>query len=460
MTVASRPAKELITVSVAGMTCSACERRIAKTLTALPGVVSATASTRKGTASLIVTSQASRASIDRAITALGYGLGRSPWLNRDPLVWRSAGMAAVFVAILVWLVGIGDLTGRIGDLSTGGLLLVLALGLAAGVSTCMAMVGGIVLAVSASAARRSSARGKETETTVRRTNLAFQAGRIGGFGLLGVALGALGGRAGMPQAVVVTLMVVVAVAMLLVGIRLTELSPRVAGWSPTIPAAVGDRLGLTGDDPARRTASAVIVGAATFFLPCGFTQAVQLYAFSTGSPKAAGAIMATFAIGTAPALLAIAGAPTLFTGTSRSAMLRALGVVVIGFAVINATSAMRLAGLELSVGASAPQAVSTNVTVTPADQTINTEQDGDGYNPGEAVIYAGRPTHWVLTSTAPFSCAASLSSQDLGFQQVLNPGLNVVELPKLTPGTYDYSCSMGMYSGRIVVIAPPPAATS
>jgi len=460
MSVASRPAKQLIAVPVAGMTCNACERRIAKTLTALPGVVSATASTRKGTASLIVTSAASRASIDKAITGLGYGLGRSRWLNRDPLVWRSAGLAAAFVALLVWVVGLGDLTGRIGDLSTGGLLLVLALGLAAGLSTCMAMVGGIVLAISASAARRSSARGKATETSAWRTNLAFQAGRIGGFGLLGVALGALGGKATMPPPVVLTLMVVVAAAMLLVGVRLTELSPRVAGWSPTIPAAVGDRLGLTGDDPARRTAGAVVVGAATFFLPCGFTQAVQIYAFSTGSAKAAGAIMATFAIGTAPALLAIAGAPNLFKGTSKGAVMRALGVVVIGFAVINATSAMRLAGLDLGAGAAAPQAVSANVTVTAADQTINTAQDGDGYNPGEAVIYAGRPTHWVLTSTAPFSCAASLGSQDLGFQQVLNPGRNVVELPKLTAGTYSYSCSMGMYSGRIVVIAPPPAATS
>jgi uncharacterized protein len=460
MTTTSRPSKQLITVPVAGMTCNACERRIAKALTALPGVISATASTRKGSASLIVTGEADRASIDKAITGLGYGLGRSPWLNRDPDVWRSVMVAAVFVALLIWLVGLGDLTSKIGDLSTGGLLLVLALGLAAGVSTCMAMVGGIVLAISASAARRSSAKGKDTETSVWRTNLAFQAGRIGGFGLLGLALGALGGKAAMPQSVVVALMIVVAVAMLLVGVRLTEVSPRLAGWSPTIPAAVGDRLGLTGDDPARRTAGAVVVGATTFFLPCGFTQAVQIYAFSTGSPRAAGLIMATFAIGTAPALLAIAGAPTLFKGTSKVAMLRALGVVVIGFAVINASSAMRLAGVDLTGGGPAAQAISTNVTVTPADQTINTTQDGDGYSPGETVIYAGRPTHWVLTSTAPFSCAASLSSQDLKFQQALNAGRNVVELPTLAAGTYNYSCSMGMYSGRIVVIPPPPAATS
>ena len=49
--------------------------------------------------------------------------------------------------------------------------------------------------------------------------------------------------------------------------------------------------------------------------------------------------MATFALGTAPALFAVAGAPTLFKGPKKVAMLRALGVIVVGFAVINATSA-------------------------------------------------------------------------------------------------------------------------
>ncbi|HEY5249198.1 MAG TPA: sulfite exporter TauE/SafE family protein [Dermatophilaceae bacterium] len=460
MTPATRPPKELITVPVAGMTCTACERRIAKALTALPGVVSATASTRKGTASLITTSSASRASIDQTITGLGYGLGRPGWFNRDPAVWRSAAVAAVFVTMLVLLVGAGDLAARVGDFSTGGLLLVFALGLAAGVSTCMAMVGGIVLAISANAASRAAAKGAQARSSVWRTNLAFQAGRIAGFGLLGMALGALGKRAAMPQSVIVVLMIGVAVLMLIVGVRLTELSPRVAGWSPTIPAAVGDRLGLTADVPARRTAGTVLAGAATFFLPCGFTQTVQLYAFSTGSPVTAGAIMATFAVGTAPALFAVAGAPTLFKGTSKVAMLRGLGVVVIGFAVINATSAMRLAGVDLTSEAKPPQAITSNVSVTPSDQTITSTQDGSGYHPGETVIYAGRPTHWVMTSTAPFTCAASLLSSDLKTERVLAGGPNVIELATLSAGTYNFSCSMGMYNGRIVVIPPPSSPAS
>jgi len=452
-------AKQLITLAVAGMTCTACEARIAKALTKLPGVVSATASARRGSAALIITSEASAASIEAAIVKLGYRLAGSPWLSRDPRVWRSAGLATLFVAALIWVVGAGDLAARFGDLSTGGLLLVLALGLAAGVSTCMAMVGGIVLALSASAAARSAGSGASARKVAWRVNVTFQAGRIAGFGLLGAVLGALGRRAAMPQPVVVALMLAVAFTMALVGVRLSELSPRIAGWSPTIPAAVGQRLGLAGDQPARRAAGVALAGAATFFLPCGFTQAVQLYAFSTGSPWSSGAIMATFAVGTAPALLALAGAPSLAAGARKAALLRVLGIVVLGFAVINATAAARLAGVDFTAGSPAPRSVSANVALAAADQTVTSTQDADGYHPADTVVYAGRPTHWVLTSTAPFTCAASISSSDLGVHTVLAPGRNVVELPALRPGTYGYSCTMGMYTGRIIVIAPPkPAA--
>lgn len=167
--------------------------------------------------------------------------------------------------------------------------------------------------------------------------------------------------------------------------------------------------------------------------------------------------MAAFALGTAPALFAVAGAPTLFKGTNKLAMLRVLGVVVIGFAVINTTSALRLAGVGFSGGgaAGAAQAITSNVSLTATDQTLSTTQDGDGYHPGDAVVYAGRPIHWVLTSTAPFSCASIVTSTDLKTQISLKAGPNVVELPNLSAGTYDYTCAMGMYSGRIVVIDPP-----
>ena len=134
----------------------------------------------------------------------------------------------------------------------------------------MAMVGGLVLGFSASHAAALAARGETglPFATRMRPQLAFNAGRIVGFGVLGALLGALGSTMSLPTRVTGVLVLVVAVVMFLLGVRLTGVSPRVAAWSPRLPAGLGRLLGIESAAEAGyshwRTA---LVGAATFFLP-------------------------------------------------------------------------------------------------------------------------------------------------------------------------------------------------
>lgn len=51
-----------------------------------------------------------------------------------------------------------------------------------------------------------------------------------------------------------------------------------------------------------KTFTPLIVGFATFFLPCGFTQSMQVAALSSGSFASGLAIMLAFALGTLPML--------------------------------------------------------------------------------------------------------------------------------------------------------------
>ena len=83
-----------------------------------------------------------------------------------------------------------------------------------------------------------------------------------------------------------------------------------AAWSPRLPAGLSRTLGIdTAADGSYSDIRTALVGAATFFLPCGFTQAVQIYAISTANPLTAGLVMATFAVGTTPGLLALGIGP-------------------------------------------------------------------------------------------------------------------------------------------------------
>ena len=454
-----------VTFPVLGMTCRSCEVRIAKHVGRLPNVERVTASAVRGEVTVECAVPVSATAIEQAINKAGYQVGRTPWLARDARVWGTAGVGLLLVAavaVIAQVTGLGDLASGAGDLSSGGLLVALLLGLAAGVSTCMAMVGGLVLGLSASFAAQRAERGQEAgAATALRPALLLVGGRVAGYAIFGAALGAVGATLSMPPLLTAVLMIGVAMVMTILGTRLTGVSPRIAGWSPTLPMGLGRKLGLGGESDSAGGAAysdtrAATLGALTFFLPCGFTQAVQIYALSTGSPVFAAALLGIFALGTAPGLLALAGLPVLVPGTFRPTLLRLVGVVVLGFAMLNLTSGLRLSGIGLPSFAGIANAAPLPGTLT-ADgvQAITTYQHVDGYSPANIVIYAGYPTRWTIESSTTASCAASLWAPAVDLRVRLEKGANTFELPPMKAGTLNYTCAMGMYGGKITIVDPP-----
>ncbi len=453
-------------VPVMGMTCRTCEVRIQRYVGRLPGVERVTASAVHGRVHVESSAPIPSAALAAAIRAAGYEVGATPWLERNPDVWLTALFGVVLLAAFVLVAkvtGLDSLASGAGSasLGTGGLAVALLLGLAAGVSTCMALVGGLVLALSASFEAAQAAGSSRRGVMARmRPSLVFMSGRITGYAFVGALLGALGAGITFPPVVLGGMMIAVAVLMTLVGARLTGLSPRIAAWSPTLPVGLARSLGMTQGATQDGTGAysdgrAALLGAATFFMPCGFTQAVQVYALSTGSPLIAGATMAVFAIGTAPGLLGLAGLPAIVPASVRPTLLRVVGVVVIGFALVNGSAGIRLAGLGLPTFGTQSAAGPVSTTITGGVQGLTTFQAADGYSPGNVTIYAGIPTRWTIQSSTVATCAASLVVPKLGIQTLLHVGDNTFELPAQKAGTIDYSCSMGMYGGRITVVDRP-----
>lgn len=458
MSVASSAAA-LQVIAVSGMTCRTCERRIERTVGRLPNVQRVSASAARGRVEIVAIGPVPTEAVRAAIEAAGYQLGRSPWVATDLRTWLTAGAGVLLVAAIAL---VAQLTGLLGlDVGTegirdGGLVVALLLGLAAGVSTCLALTGGLVLALSAAFAARQDPDADRPLVARLRPTMVFVLGRIVGFAALGAVLGALGASVALPPAVVATLMISVAVLMTLLGIRLTGVSPRVAAWSPTLPMGLGRRLGV---DEGRVTAysdtRAAALGVATFLLPCGFTQAVQVYALSTGSPLTAGAIMAVFAIGTAPGLLALGGLPSLVPAGVRPSMTRVIGVVVLAFALVNGLAGLRLAGIAPSITTAQGPAAAPVVTMDQGVQVLRTFQLSTGYMPENATLYAGIPTRWIVESLGGSSCAIFLTVPSMGLAVTLQPGDNPIDLPALKPGRIAYTCSMGMYGGTLTVVERP-----
>ena len=94
-----------------------------------------------------------------------------------------------------------------------------------------------------------------------------------------------------------------------------------------------------------------IMGALTFFLPCGFTITAQRLALLSASPLQGALIMGFFALGTAPILLFIGFSSVKFFEKPHLSLTfsKVAGFLVIFFAFYNIYNQLNVLGLKVGV---------------------------------------------------------------------------------------------------------------
>jgi sulfite exporter TauE/SafE/copper chaperone CopZ len=208
------------------------------------------------------------------------------------------------------------------------------IGLIASVSTCMAVVGGLVLSMSANFAK---------EGDKVRPQVLFHIGRLGSFFLLGGVIGALGSAFQLGATGTFALSLVVAIVLLVLGINLLEVFPWAKKLQPAMPRFIGKR--VYGLKEVNHSLTPLLVGIATFFLPCGFTQSMQIYTLTTGSFWTGAMIMFTFALGTLPMLALLSFSSLAIHKKARSSIFfKTAGLVVIFFGIFNLVNSLVAVG--------------------------------------------------------------------------------------------------------------------
>ena len=108
-----------LTLPVTGMTCASCEKRVREALRTVPGVQSVRVSAARGTATVRGDEPLDRDLLDAAVRSAGYEPGTTPWLTRDPSVWRTVVVAAVadlaYSSCSASGIGLTDLTSGLSD---------------------------------------------------------------------------------------------------------------------------------------------------------------------------------------------------------------------------------------------------------------------------------------------------------------------------------------------------------
>jgi len=325
---------------VSGMHCASCERLTEAELCDAPGVATVKASLARECVEVTgdfggLSDEAVMRDLDRLVQKHGFSLSVAP--SKHAVVWSEFAVAAPvalgLMAAFLFAQKLG--VGRLVNTSEMGYGVAFIVGIVASLSSCMAIVGGLVLSLSAYYAQK----GEKT-----RPQILFHAGRLVSFFVLGGVAGAAGSifRFGPFGSMILGL--VVGGLMMMMGVSLLHIFPWAKKFRLLLPRNLGDRIQALAGRRAR--IMPVALGAATFFLPCGFTQSMQIYTLTTGNFLTGALTMFCFALGTFPVLALLSFSALGAPGRRHPGVFfKTAGLLVVLFGIYDILSSLAGYGL-------------------------------------------------------------------------------------------------------------------
>jgi sulfite exporter TauE/SafE len=362
----------------------------------------------------------------------------------------------IIVAILLVLGQLDLLPNQFGVSETMSYGLIFVIGLVASVSSCIAVTGGLLVAV---AAKYNEASTSLTRVQRIKPHIYFNAGRILSYTLLGGAIGALGAALTLSPEINGVLTLVASAVMILLGLQMLRLLPALTRFLPTMPKSVSHFI----HDLAERDANggAFVLGAATFFLPCGFTQALQLYVLAKGSFAVGALTMLAFSLGTLPALLSLSALSSLASGNVQRHFLKFAGAAVIVLGIANIQYGLVLTGSAMNVASVTADAVPPTAEAPApmaaaqdrqADNQVKSDKqvvvmriDGFSYIPNRFSVMQGVPVEWRIDASEAAACGRFLLAPGLGIRKLLSDrSTTMITFVPQQAGEFGFNCGMGM----------------
>ena len=322
-------------------------------------------------------------------------------------------------------------------------------GLSAGGLTCMAIQGGLL--TSALAQQRAISPESKSWMVV----VSFLGARLASYTLLGILLGLIGSVLRLSDTVTTMFQIVAILVMIVTALNLLDVHPFFRRFTFQPPSSWrGPLKKLKRSD---KWFAPVGLGLFTILLPCGVTQAMMIIAINSGSPLVGGITLFSFIAGTTPIFLLFGlGASALQQKYAKVFQWTAASMLI-------ALSLYSLNGILVANGApiswqklTANMQSGATVTAAPVEgsvQQVVINVTSRGYEPTYIRVKAGQPVKLTLKSVDAYSCALSFRFPEFKISASLSP--NDEQAFLLTPtvkGKYNYTCSMGMYTGTFEVI--------
>lgn len=351
---------------------------------------------------------------------------------------------------------------------TTNLWVVFTTGLTTGGLTCLAIQGGLLATAITRqdevAAHRKPLRSKKRRAGVRQTRIQlpenplpiglFLVAKLIAYTLLGFLLGALGSALRITPRMQAFMQIGVGLFMLATALNMFNVHP-IFRYVVIQPPRFLTRL-IRNQAKSREVFTPALLGFMTVFIPCGTTQAMEVLAISSGSPLLGALIMFVFTLGTSPTFFVLGFLATRLRGKYQHLFVLATAFLILSLSVLSLDTGLKLLGSPLAPSRVLAELTSSGTpvaaTVVNGVQELTIQAYSASYAPDFLSAQSGLPIRLRLITNNSYGCTRGFTIPSLGIWKDLpETGETVLDLPPQDQGTLYFTCSMGMYSGRIVV---------
>jgi len=442
------------TLYVSGMHCAACELVIERRIRKMKGVYSVKASLNDRQVN-VTGHDVDIEKLNEEFSELGYSFSLAP-VGQTRLNLRNVFLAIVvfiFFTVIYLIFEDTKIFARFSVNKSSALPAFFVLGIIAGLSSCAALVGGLLLSLSKQ--WQSLYGGKDTNRRFI-PFVMFNIGRLISFALLGAALGLIGSFFTVSLRFMSFFVSAVSIMIVILGMQMLGVP-----WFKRLNFALPRFITGFASDEKNFSGKYMpfISGALTFFLPCGFTLMAQSIALTTGNPMISMLIMSAFALGTLPVLAFLSYSSLKFQTNEMYSQVFNLvvAVFIIVFGVYNFNASLNVLGLaslsdiswprvSANLGSTTDGLGVTSITENGKEfQQVNLEARGFEYLPRELTLKVGVPVKLKVNNNGTTGCAQAMYLPGLYDSIIyLNEKITEVEFTPEKKGNFKISCTMGM----------------
>ena len=436
-------------INVEWMHCNACKILIEKAIIDVKNVSGVKANVRKWTVEVSYDKvEPNFEEIEKAIKESWYQVCdykvKKAWFTNDKMNYLIFFLSLIWFLILYFLIKkfwwiSSDFSTEEWELSFGFAALIW---LIAWFSSCMAIVWWLVLAIS------SKWNNENWDTKFVNKfipHIWFNLWRMVWFWILWWILWLLWGILKLSPIFLSVMTLIVGIILILLWLNLTKISPKF----DTLLALPTWKLFQKWSERIRnknRIIYAILWWFLTFFLPCGFTFSMQLYALSTWDFVTWAIIMIAFAIGTLPWLLWIWILSSIFIWKVAKIFYQIVGVLVILLWVYNISNVWW--NIEWLI-------INNEISQSQTVETINMVYTSKGLEPSSITVELWKTYQIIIDSkTTVYSCMSTITLPwlDNSIKEIKKWEQIIFEFTPTKKWTFGFNCAMWVSHNAEIIV--------